>query len=182
MDYGFTHLLNCINDRNFSIYCILAIQTCELEKANPLYPCANASHDCRGNQKLFCYFAVNKYSLAIPLPKLNPIIFTAIYAVLRRVKPVHIGGFRRCHKIGEGIVNRGVRRKPAALVFKTYVMNQQYLLLPSYDELIEAEHLVRVISAAIDKLNLRPLLAHYRGKGTSSYHPLPHYFLSKLEL
>ena len=50
-------------------------------------------------------------------------------------------------------------------------MHQQYLLPPSYDELIEPGHLVRVVSAAIDKLDLRPLLAQYKGGGASSYHP-----------
>ena len=65
-----------------------------------------------------------------------------------------------------------MRRKPAAPVFKPYVMHQQYLLPPSYDELIEPGHLVRVVSAAIDKLDLRPLLGQYKGGGTSSYHPL----------
>jgi transposase len=64
-----------------------------------------------------------------------------------------------------------MRRKPTAPVFKPYVMHQQYLLPPSYDDLIEPEHLVRVVSSAIDKLDLRPLLAQYKGGGTSSYHP-----------
>lgn len=64
-----------------------------------------------------------------------------------------------------------MKRKPAAPVFKPYVMHQQYLLPPSYDDLIEPEHLVRVVSAAIDKLDLRPLMAQYKGGGTSSYHP-----------
>ncbi|MRR29228.1 IS1182 family transposase [bacterium] len=64
-----------------------------------------------------------------------------------------------------------MRRKPAAPVFKPYVMHQQYLLPPSYDELIETTHLVRVVSTTIDKLDLRPLLAQYKGGGTSSYHP-----------
>jgi transposase len=64
-----------------------------------------------------------------------------------------------------------MKRKPAAPVFKPYVMNQVHLLPPSYDELIEVGHLVRVVSAAIDKLDLSPLLAQYKGGGTSSYHP-----------
>ncbi len=64
-----------------------------------------------------------------------------------------------------------MRRKPAVPVFKPYVMHQQYLLPPSYDEIIEPEHLVRVVSAAIDKLDLRELLAKYKGGGASSYHP-----------
>src|SRR4030067_1143026 len=64
-----------------------------------------------------------------------------------------------------------MKRKPAAPVFKPYVMNQPHLLPPSYDELIEPGHLVRVVSEAIDKLDLSPLLAQYKGGGTSSYHP-----------
>lgn len=64
-----------------------------------------------------------------------------------------------------------MKRKPAAPVFKAYVMHQQYLLPPSYDDLIEPGHLVRVVSGAIDKLDLRPLVAQYKGGGTSSYHP-----------
>jgi hypothetical protein len=38
----------------------------------------------------------------------------------------------------------GDEKKTAAPVFKPYVMHQQYLLPPSYDDLIEPEHLVRV--------------------------------------
>jgi hypothetical protein len=52
----------------------------------------------------------------------------------------------------------GMRRKPAAPVLEPYVMHQQYLLAPSYDELIEPEHLVQVVNEAIDKLDLNPLL------------------------
>jgi transposase len=50
-------------------------------------------------------------------------------------------------------------------------MAQPQLLPPSLDELIEPDHLVRVVNAAIDQLDLRPLLAQYPGGGTSSYHP-----------
>jgi transposase len=64
-----------------------------------------------------------------------------------------------------------MKRKPAAPVFKPYVMNQPHLLPPSYDELIEADHLVRVVNRVIDQLDLRVVLAKYKGGGTSSYHP-----------
>ena len=64
-----------------------------------------------------------------------------------------------------------MKRKPAAPVFKPYTMAQPQLLPPSLDELIEPDHLVRVVNAAIDQLDLRPLLAQYKGGGTSSYHP-----------
>jgi transposase len=64
-----------------------------------------------------------------------------------------------------------MKRKPAAPVFKSYVMDQPQLLPPSLDELIEAGHLVRVVNEAIEQLDLGPLLAQYKGGGTSSYHP-----------
>jgi transposase len=64
-----------------------------------------------------------------------------------------------------------MKKKTAAPVFRPYVMNQTALLPPSYDELIPAEHLVRVMNDAVEKLDLSVLLAQYRGGGTSSYHP-----------
>lgn len=56
-------------------------------------------------------------------------------------------------------------------MFKAYVMNQPHLLPPSYDEVIEAGHLVRVVNEAIDRIDLSALMQQYRGGGTSSYHP-----------
>ncbi len=50
-------------------------------------------------------------------------------------------------------------------------MDQPQLLPPSYDELIEAEHLVRVVNRVIEQLDLRVVMAKYKGGGTSSYHP-----------
>ncbi len=63
------------------------------------------------------------------------------------------------------------RRKPAAPVFKPYAFGQMTLLPRQYDECIPADHLVRVISEVIEKLDLRPVEAQYPGGGTSSYHP-----------
>src|SRR5512136_1618891 len=63
------------------------------------------------------------------------------------------------------------RRKPAAPVFKPYPFGQMTLLPRQYDEFIPADHLVRVISEVIEKLDLRPVEAQYKGGGTSSYHP-----------
>lgn len=62
-------------------------------------------------------------------------------------------------------------RKQAAPVFKPYVMNQAALLPPSYEELIPAEHLVRVVNEVIERLDLTVLVGQYKGGGTSSYHP-----------
>jgi transposase len=64
-----------------------------------------------------------------------------------------------------------MKRKPAAPVFKPYVMNQVALLPPSYEEMIPADHLVRVVNAAVEKIDISELMAQYKGGGTSSYHP-----------
>ncbi len=64
-----------------------------------------------------------------------------------------------------------MKRKPAAPVFKAYVMNQAALLPASYEELIPANHLVRVVNEAVEKIDVSALLAQYKGGGTSSYHP-----------
>lgn len=57
------------------------------------------------------------------------------------------------------------------VVFKTYTPQQISLLPYSYDELIPQEHLVRMLNNVIDKMNIDPLIAEYKGGGTSSYHP-----------
>jgi len=64
-----------------------------------------------------------------------------------------------------------MRRKQARPVFKPYVMNQVALLPPSYDEMIPANHLVRIVDEAVEKIDLSPLMQQYKGGGTSSYHP-----------
>jgi transposase len=67
-----------------------------------------------------------------------------------------------------------VKRKKARSkqVFKPYTQQQPMLLPPSVEELIPANHMVRVVSKTIDGLNIDPLLQTYQGGGTSSYHPL----------
>src|SRR3990172_6629002 len=63
-----------------------------------------------------------------------------------------------------------MKKKNAYPVFKPYRRGQ--LLLPTdLDELIPAQHLVRVVDRAIEKMDLSPLLRQYKGGGTSSYHP-----------
>ncbi len=57
------------------------------------------------------------------------------------------------------------------VVFKNYVTNQPFLLPPSLDELIPANHPVRVVNSVIDQIDLSKLLKMYKGGGTSSYHP-----------
>ncbi|HEX7587598.1 MAG TPA: IS1182 family transposase [Anaerolineae bacterium] len=62
-------------------------------------------------------------------------------------------------------------RKHNQVTFKPYAMNQPSLLPPSLDELIPEHHLVRVVNCAIEQIKLEPLLAQYKGGGTSSFHP-----------
>jgi len=55
--------------------------------------------------------------------------------------------------------------------FKAYHQNQLMVLPPSFDELIEPTHPVRVVNQIIDEINLDPLLKKYKGGGCTSYHP-----------
>lgn len=58
------------------------------------------------------------------------------------------------------------------VTFKAYSVGQMSLLPQSLEELIPEEHLVRVVNAMLDRIDLKPLIAHYEGGGASSYHPL----------
>lgn len=64
-----------------------------------------------------------------------------------------------------------MEKKNRKIVFKNYTPNQAFLLPPSLEELIEANHPVRTVSGIIDGLNLEGLVKSYKGGGTSSYHP-----------
>jgi len=57
------------------------------------------------------------------------------------------------------------------ITFKEYTMEQASLLPPSLEELIPEDHLVRVVNRVIEQIDIKPLLAKYKGGGTSSYHP-----------
>jgi hypothetical protein len=56
-----------------------------------------------------------------------------------------------------------MKRKPAATVFNPYIMHQDQLLPPSYDEVIPAGYLVRVVNEVIEKLDLSVLRGEYEG-------------------
>lgn len=45
------------------------------------------------------------------------------------------------------------------------------LLPPSLDELMEANHPVRVVSKVIEQINSQPLVKQYKPGGASSFHP-----------
>jgi transposase len=57
------------------------------------------------------------------------------------------------------------------LTFKAYTPNQTRLFPQSLDERIEPNHPVRIVNNIIDQINIDPLIAKYKGGGTSSYHP-----------
>ena len=57
------------------------------------------------------------------------------------------------------------------LVFKDYNPNQNLLLPPSLEELIDSNHPVRVVNQVVDNIDIEPLIKKYKGGGSSSYHP-----------
>jgi transposase len=61
--------------------------------------------------------------------------------------------------------------KRTNLKFKEYAQNQVMLIPPTLDEMIEANHPVRIVNQVIDRIDLDPLIAKFKGGGTSSYHP-----------
>jgi transposase len=56
-------------------------------------------------------------------------------------------------------------------VFKTYQQNQVYLFPPSLEDMIAANHPVRVVSEVIDRIDMDLIIKKYKGGGASSYHP-----------
>jgi transposase len=58
-----------------------------------------------------------------------------------------------------------------SVVFKAYTQAQAMLLPPSLDELITADHPVRIVNQVLEKIDIEPLLKTYSGGGSSSFHP-----------
>lgn len=56
-------------------------------------------------------------------------------------------------------------------VFKPYNPHQLSLLPPSLEELIPANHSVRLVQQIVDGLNIDKIVDRYKGGGASSYHP-----------
>ncbi len=56
-------------------------------------------------------------------------------------------------------------------MFKEYTQGQIVLMPVDLEEVIEPNHLVRVVNAAVEKMDLSPVYAQYAGGGASSYHP-----------
>jgi len=63
------------------------------------------------------------------------------------------------------------RGKTLSVVFKSNHQHQGMLLPPDIQDLIAANHPVRVVNAVLDKVDIAQLMAQYKPGGTSSYHP-----------
>jgi transposase len=61
--------------------------------------------------------------------------------------------------------------KRSNVKFKDYAQNQIMLIPPSLEEMINVNYPVRIVNQVIDKIDIDPLFAKYKGGGTSSYHP-----------
>lgn len=59
----------------------------------------------------------------------------------------------------------------AKLAIKSDNRKQNLLLPPSLDELVPENHMVRVVDAVIDRLDIRDILSTYRGGGNSAFNP-----------
>jgi transposase len=55
--------------------------------------------------------------------------------------------------------------------FRTIDRDTPYLLPPSVDEWLPADHLARFVVEVIDQLDLSALTRQYRGSGSAAYHP-----------
>lgn len=56
-------------------------------------------------------------------------------------------------------------------LFKAYSQNQGFLFPPNLDELIDANHPVRVVNEVIDRIDIDIVIKKYKGGGSTSYHP-----------
>lgn len=59
----------------------------------------------------------------------------------------------------------------AKLAIKSDNRKQNILLPPSLDELVPENHMVRVVDAVIDRLDISDILSTYRGGGNSAFNP-----------
>lgn len=58
-----------------------------------------------------------------------------------------------------------------AKLFKDYTQDQCYLFPPNLNELIPENHMVRVVSDFIEKLDISSIINSYPGGESSAYHP-----------
>lgn len=66
-------------------------------------------------------------------------------------------------------MSRGVSKK---ITYKEYNQNAQWLIPPSWDELVPKERYVRIVSKTVDELEITKIFEkNAKGGGTSRYHP-----------
>ena len=63
------------------------------------------------------------------------------------------------------------RGKTLSVVFKSNHQNQAMLIPPDLNDLIAANHPVRVVNEVLEKVDISELIKQYKPGGTSSYHP-----------
>jgi transposase len=63
------------------------------------------------------------------------------------------------------------RGKTLSVVFKSNHQNQGMLLPPDLNDLIAANHPVRVVNEVLEQVDITELVSQYKPGGTSSYHP-----------
>ena len=67
-------------------------------------------------------------------------------------------------------MSRGVSNK---ITYKPYSQNEQWLLPPSLDELVQENHFVRIVSKTVDELRIEEVFAkNTKGGGASRYNPV----------
>jgi len=63
------------------------------------------------------------------------------------------------------------KRNDTKVIFKVYNQQQTMLLPPTLEELIAANHPVRVVNKVLDQIDIVPLMAKYKAGGTSRFNP-----------
>lgn len=63
------------------------------------------------------------------------------------------------------------KRQDLKVIFKQNHQNQMMAFPPTLDELISADHPVRVVNSILERVDISALIEQYRPGGTTSYHP-----------
>ncbi|HMV77266.1 MAG TPA: IS1182 family transposase [Leptospiraceae bacterium] len=57
------------------------------------------------------------------------------------------------------------------VTFRKYEMQQDFLFPPSTEDYLPPNHIARLVSAIVDRMDLSPIVSKYKGGGVSAYHP-----------